>query len=49
MQVTRELRFRRPRDKWWLRKELTRYIFRPNAQVALSFSPTLNITITRWS
>ena len=26
-----KLGLRRPRDTWWLRKELTRYIFRPNA------------------
>jgi hypothetical protein len=28
--VSRALRLERPHDKWWLRKELTRYIFRPN-------------------
>ena len=31
VRVTRELKLRRPRDKWWFRKELTRYVFRPNA------------------
>ena len=30
--VTTELKLRRPRDKWWLRKELTRFVFRPNAR-----------------
>ena len=30
--VSQELHLRRHRDKWWFRKELTRYVFRPNAQ-----------------
>lgn len=29
--VSADLHLSRPRDKWWLRKELTRYIFQPNA------------------
>ena len=30
--VSAELHFKWPRDKWWFRKELTRYVFRPNAR-----------------
>ena len=30
MKLGEELRLSRPRDKWWLRKELTAYFFRPN-------------------
>ena len=33
-EVSHELRLRRTRDKWWLRKELTRYVFRPNRGTA---------------
>ena len=29
------LGFRRSRDKWWLRRELTRFVFRPNAASAM--------------
>ena len=29
-----QLRFRRARDKWWLRRELTRFVFRPNEATA---------------
>ena len=30
----KQLQFRRPRDKWWLRRELTRFVFRPNVATA---------------
>ena len=36
--VTKELKLRRPRDKWWFRKELTRYVFRLNAQTQTMLS-----------